>query len=377
MNTCCESVGDITTPRCVLEVSAADIRHNYEQLRRLCSARIIAVVKNNGYGLELVPYGKLLVDCGVDCLAVSGAEEGILLRQSGIEADILVMTPPETEECACKIVTYGLIAAVGSLADILRLEAAAETTGAECRMHVKIDTGFGRFGFMPEQALDTAQQLKKCRRLRVEGVFTHCGVLQPRQVKAQHTVFMQAAEVLDQVLEKRLCRHFCHSSLALKYPQFQLDAVRVGSALLGRMAGAESLGLRPVGRLKGRVQDIHTMPAGSRPGYAGAERLAAATRVAVVAAGWQDGFGLERRRDAVCPRELFSQLYQLVAGAGRKRYVYYEGKTIPILGHGGMNFTLLNASGSELAVGDWVMMQVNPLLVPMQVRREYTEQRTE
>jgi len=373
MNICYERESEDSAPRCVLEVSTADIRHNYETLRSISSGKIIAVVKNNGYGLGLIPYSRLLMTCGVTCLAVADAAEGAALREAGIQGDILVMSPPEDEVSARKIAGYGLTAAVGSCGDIYRLEKAAAEQNTFCRVHVKLDTGFGRFGFSPEEAETAAHNLRQCGHLQAEGVFTHCGVFQPRQVQQQYDLFMKTADRLCTVLQRELCRHFCHSSLALRYPHFQLDAIRVGSALLGRTAGAEAAGLKPVGRLKGRVQDIRVMPAGSRPGYAGAQRLAQSTRVAVVAAGWQDGFGLERRRETARPRELLSQIGQLLARAGKGRYVYHDDESVPVLGHGGMNFTLLNASQSHLAVGDWVTMPVNPLLVPMQVRREYID----
>ena len=159
--------------------------------------------------------------------------------------------------------------------------------------------------------------------------------------------------------------------MAMLYPFMQLDAIRVGSALLGRLPCPAPVPLERIGQLRARVLSVHDMPAGSRPGYGGVQRLARATPVAVVNAGWQEGLSLERHHEIFRYRQLFSQIKGLLTQMGRRRCATWHDRRLPVIGRGGMTFTLLDASDCDLAAGDWVTMEVNPLMVPGEVRREY------
>lgn len=357
--------------RCVMTVDMDGILRNLEALRRWTQAQLIAVVKNNGYGLGLVPYARLLAAHGVRCFAVARIEEAVALRQSGFEPDIVVMTPPQDAVQARQLAQWRLTAAADSLEQLTWLEQAAFRIRGRCPVHLKFDTGFGRFGFAPEAAQELAGALERFPHVDIDGIFSHCGILEPRPARRQFELFLRAADTLEQGGCRPRYRHFCNSSMAMLYPFMQLDAIRVGSALLGRLPCPSPVPLERIGQLRARVLSVHDMPAGSRPGYGGVQRLARATPVAVVNAGWQEGLSLERHHEIFRYRQLFSQIKGLLTQMGRRRCATWRDRRLPVIGRGGMTFTLLDASDCDLAAGDWVTMEVNPLMVPGEVRREY------
>jgi hypothetical protein len=115
-------------------------------------ARVIGVVKGNGYGLGLAGFAALLRQNGVDMFAVARLEEGLALRESGIQEDILLMTPAPMPAEAEAVIENGLIATVSCHDDAVVLNGLAEAHGKKARAHVKIDSGFGRYGFLPAEA---------------------------------------------------------------------------------------------------------------------------------------------------------------------------------------------------------------------------------
>ncbi len=369
-----EALAAIRPFRCVMTVDEAGIVRNLAEIRRWIQGQIIAVVKNNGYGLGLVPYARLLAGQGVHCFAVARLEEAIVLRQAGFTQDILLMTPPQDAQQAMQIVRWKVSAAAGSMEHLAWLEQASVQYGSRCPVHIKFDTGFGRYGFSPETASTLTTIFKQSAHLDMEGLFSHCGILEPGPAQRQFASFCQAVQVMEKAGYQPRYRHFCNSSLAMLYPTMQLDAVRIGSALLGRLPCRVPAALERIGQLRARVISIHDMPAGSRPGYAGVQRLGKRTPVAVINAGWQEGLGLERKREIYQCRHLFSQMKKILMQMNHRCYATWNGRRLPVIGWGGMTFTLLDASDCDLTVGDWVTMEVNPLMVPREVRREYISQ---
>lgn len=132
-----------------LVIDAAALARNLDRLRRAASARIIGVVKGNGYGLGLTDYARFLTEHGVDMLAVSTAEEAAALRQAGIAAEVLMLSSTAVPRDVAGLLDCGAILTVGSCAAAETVSAVAVEKGVTARVHVKLDTGMGRFGFLP------------------------------------------------------------------------------------------------------------------------------------------------------------------------------------------------------------------------------------
>ena len=153
-----------------LVIDAAALARNLDRLRRAASARIIGVVKGNGYGLGLTDYARFLTEHGVDMLAVSTAEEAAALRQAGIAAEVLMLSSTAVPRDVAVLLDCGAILTVGSCAAAETVSAVAVEKGVTARVHVKLDTGMGRFGFLPQDVTDTAGIRNSADRIEAMGV---------------------------------------------------------------------------------------------------------------------------------------------------------------------------------------------------------------
>lgn len=158
---------------CKLVIDTGVLTRNLEKLRHYTSARIIAVVKGGGYGLGLAPYAQWLTAQGVDMLAVSSAAEAAALRDAGITADVLMLSSTALPEEVSVLLARNVILTVGSFDAAHTVSAVAAQQGVTARVHIKLDTGMGRCGFLPGDVREAAALLRFLPALRVEGVFTH------------------------------------------------------------------------------------------------------------------------------------------------------------------------------------------------------------
>lgn len=187
-------------------IDSAALSRNMEKLRRFTSAQIIAVVKGNGYGLGLVSYARFLTAQGVALLAVSTVEEAAALRDAGITAEVLMLSSTALPEEIAALLTRDVILTVGSADAARAVSDAAAARGVTARVHVKLDTGMGRYGFLPQETAEAAALLQALPALRVEGVFTHlsdaanakCTALQYRRFTEGVRILQEAG--IDTVL---------------------------------------------------------------------------------------------------------------------------------------------------------------------------------
>ena len=160
--------------------------------------------------------------------------------------------------------------------------------------------------------------------------------------------------------------HCCNSAGLLRFPNYAMDAVRVGSAILGRLSFKGSFNLKRVGTLEATVDELRWLPKGHTCGYGAGWRAKKPTRIAVLPVGWYNGFGcqmgndLTRRKDSL--RGIFSNLRHLIFG--RKGYtVLLGGKRCQVLGHIGMLHTVVDVTNVNCKLGDKAVFDVNPLML--------------
>jgi alanine racemase len=282
------------------EIDLGAVRHNARVLADLAApARLCAVVKADGYGHGAVPVARAALEGGAEWLGVALVEEGVVLRDAGIDAPVLVLSQPP-HEAFSEMVARRLTPTVYTLEAVAALEAAA--AGAGVPVHVKVDTGMHRVGARPDEALAVARAVEASSSLRLEGLWTHLAVAdEPGNPYTGEQLARFDAVVADLAaagLRPQLL-HAANSAGAIAHPGARYDLVRCGIALYGHAPSSEvaAAGLRPAMALKARVSYVKRVDAGARLSYGLRYRAEAATVIATVPLGYADG--VTRRLSAV------------------------------------------------------------------------------
>jgi alanine racemase len=242
-------------------------------------ARLFAVVKADGYGHGAVPAAHAALEGGATGLAVATLEEAAQLRGLVDPESILVMgglLPEQARDAAAS----GCSIAVSSQE---MAEALAESE-KEVPIHLKIDTGMGRFGVAPEEAPALARLIDGSRGTRLAGTWTHFASAESddEMTRRQFHLFL---DTLSRFEVGPGIRHACNSAGALNHPDFALDAVRCGISIYG----CEWPGTRPALALRSVITHLKTVEKGATVGYGARWRASGRTRVATVAIGYEDG----------------------------------------------------------------------------------------
>lgn len=289
------------------EIDLDAIAHNVAAIKRHVGEQVavMAVVKANAYGHGAEAVAQVALQSGASWLAVGRIEEGVALRQAGIRAPILIMGYcPEAG--AATAVAHKLTLTVASMNLAETLAGLAAPVGQNIPVHIKVDTGMGRFGLMPEEVVDFACALRRLPGLILEGVYTHFAAAEPADKSYTHQQFACFRQVLAALEREGFqvpVRHAANSAATLDLPETHLDAVRPGIAIYGLRPSNEVepvIPLRPALTLKSRVGQVRTLPAGSSISYGRTFVTQRPTPVALVPAGYGDGYlRLNSNRGAV------------------------------------------------------------------------------
>ena len=328
---------DTTTMRTWAEIDLSALEHNYRALRAMLPAgcRFLGVCKANAYGHGAVPVAQKLEELGADMLAVACVAEAKELRQAGITLPILCLgnTPVEL---APMLLEYQVTQAVGDLATGQALSEAAVAAGKTLTIHVKLDTGMSRLGFLweagrEEETADEIARLCRLPGLEAEGLFTHFADADGSEAytMAQFDRFLAARAALE---ERGIAFKICHcasSAAVLQYPCTYLDMVRPGLVLYGwypaeELKGLDGPGLEPVMAVKSRVAAVRSLPKGTPVSYGRTAVLERDSRIAVVPVGYGDGY----------PRSLSNRMVMRVRGV-----------ECPIVGRVCMDMCMLDVTG--------------------------------
>lgn len=277
----------------VAEIDLEAIRNNVRVLKPEGS-ELMAVVKADAYGHGAVPVSRAALDAGATWLGVALVEEGLGLRDGGIDAPVLVFSelPPGSEkEALAADLTPTLYTDTG-------LHALGEVAGAVGRsvnVHIKVDTGMHRVGLWPPEAAGTFAREVEAAGLTVEGLWTHFARSEENAdvTLAQLRRFLEAADALRAAGVEPRYLHTANSAATLLHPESHLDMVRTGGALYGIDPGSgmgPARGLRPVMALRSAVTVVKRLPAGEPISYGGCYVLSRDTTMATVPIGYEDGY---------------------------------------------------------------------------------------
>lgn len=283
------------------------IRHNVCALVAAVSpAAVLATVKADAYGHGAVPVARTALEAGARWLGVAFVEEGLELREAGIDAPILLLSEPPPA-AAATVVAHRLTPFVYSPSGIAALGDAASTSGTRVPVHLKVDTGMHRVGCAPDDAVALAELVAAHDGLFLEGLATHLAVADEPEVgytEAQLDAFDDVVAKVTEAVGRPPIVHVANSAGALAFPRARFDLVRVGITMYGIPPAPEigdALGLRPALALHARVSFVKDLPAGARVSYGLRYELGRGARIATVPVGYADGVprGLGARGGAV------------------------------------------------------------------------------
>ncbi len=292
-----------TLKRTWSEIDLDALKHNYKVLRARVgeNVKFLGVVKADAYGHGAVEVSRTLEENGADYLAVSSIDEAMELRVNGIKMPILILGHTPKEQVG-RLIDYDITQAVTCLSKAKEYSKEAEKQGKPLKVHIKVDTGMSRLGFLCEgQYFDTGvQNITEAVNepfLNAEGIFTHFAVSdEPGEealeyTKHQFRLFTDCIDAVEKKSGKKFeIKHCANTGAVAKYPEYSLDMVRPGLLLYGYGEFAKDLGLRPVMTLKTVVSTIKIYPAGTKISYGGIYTTTDTTRIGVLPYGYADGF---------------------------------------------------------------------------------------
>lgn len=341
---------------------------NIEILKaRAGDATVFGVVKGNGYGLGVCNLADVLRAHGVDHYAVTDLAEVRALRRAGFESEtILMMEGTCNPEELGALIDSRAIVSVGSLTCAQRLDAEAEKRGVTAEAHIKIDTGMGRYGFLPEEIQKVLSLYEACPHVHFCGIYTHfCRAYDEKATKEMFERFQTVVQTIRDAGLQPGTVHCCNSTAFWKYPEMHCDAVRIGSALLGRVNFSGGTGLQRIGQCEAEIEEIRTLPRGHAVGYGSHWVAKRETRTAILSIGYSHGFSVEKGYDLWGTKDCMHGVGRYVKAWLRKKalYVTVNGKSCRVLGHVGMVNMVIDVTDCDAALGDMALVDINPLVL--------------
>jgi len=280
-----------------VEIDLEAIAANVAALQRHLSerAQLMAVVKANAYGHGAEMVARTALESGATWLGVNTVDEGVQLRRAGLTAPILVLghCPPQE---AAKVVANHLTPTVTTLETALALASASAARGLVTPVHLKVDTGMGRYGLLSAEVVAFARRVTALSSLYLEGLWTHFATADETDKSFTWQQFSVYQTVVRRLEEEGLAiplRHVANSAATIDLPEMHLDLVRCGLSIYGLYPSRQTsrtVPLRPALALKAHLVRVRTLPAGASVGYG---RTWVATRpsvVALVPLGYADGY---------------------------------------------------------------------------------------
>ncbi len=323
-----------------LELSLPGCRSNYRYFRSLLkpSTKLLVLVKANAYGHGAVEFASMLQAEGADYLAVALPVEGMELRANGISLPILVLTAGT--DFFPEIIDNRLEPGIPNLYTLQALCETLRSRGMkDFPVHIKLDTGMHRLGFMTSEIPDLLDFLKTHDEVKVKSIYSHLAASEDPSEDAftlgQTDMFVRNAGDITQALGYRPMWHLLNSAGIERFPQYQFDMVRLGIGIYG-ISALPGVKLAPVASLKVKILQIKTLrPEDGTIGYGRHGHVAPeGTVIATIPAGYADGID----RHLGCGAASFS----------------VNGHRAPTIGNICMDMCMLDITGIDAKVGDTV-----------------------
>ncbi|MBW6499767.1 MAG: bifunctional UDP-N-acetylmuramoyl-tripeptide:D-alanyl-D-alanine ligase/alanine racemase [Bacteroidales bacterium] len=330
------SLLELQTHSTVLEINLDNILHNLNEFRKLLNpgTGIMAMVKAFAYGAGASEIAGLLEYHRVGYFGVSCADEGMELRRSGVTLPVLVMNPDPS--AFGQMIRYNLEPELYNFSSLGRfIEVASKHGLLHYPVHIKIDSGMHRLGFLPGETGLLGEMIRDNECVRVISVFSHlAGSDDPSLdefTQRQAGIFLESVEKIRSMAGYPFLIHILNTSGIVRFPEYQFDMVRPGIGLYG-IGRYKGINLKPAGTFKTRISQIKRIPAGEPVGYNCADVADYERIIAILPVGYADGLN----------RKL----------GNRKGNLFIKGRRVLLIGNICMDMCSADITGIDLAEGD-------------------------
>ena len=346
-------------------INVNDVYHNIEVVKqKVDTQKIYGVLKGNGYGLGLLFLAEALAKHDIHSFAVTDESDVVTLRRNGFRnEEILMLTCSRVPSVIQTLIDEKAVLSVGGIEDAVAVNDASERMNTISDVHLKIDTGFGRYGFLPDD-MENIAKVFSMKNLRITGIYTHF-----------HSAFGKKKTVLEQVSlfdsvlrnlrEKHLdpgTVHAANSPCLFRFPDIKYQAVRIGSAFTGRVV-CENSGLLPVGHYVSQICEIRNLPAGHNIGYGEGFKTKRPSKIAIIPLGHSDGFNVSGAEDTYSFKNTFYNMASSLKSflKSKKLLIPVNHSMAPTVGFIGMSHIAVDVTGIECSCGDWITIPASPL----------------
>jgi alanine racemase len=321
-----------------VEINLQSVKDNIKEIKNSIPAqtKFMAVVKANAYGHGALAISRAALEAGVDHLAVANLREALELREAGITSPILILTESPTS-VADEIVQYDLTQTVYSYSEARSLSDEAVKRRKIVKIHIKVDTGMGRVGILPNEAVALISKISSLPNLNIEGIFTHFA----RAEENDGNFTQKQLEVFKNVIAKVSfipLKHAANSAATLYHPESHLDMVRIGLMMYGLYPSKDRervIRLKPALNFKTRITYLKRVPAGTPLSYGGTYLTPRETTIATLPVGYADGYS------------------RMLSNKGK---VLIRGRRYDIVGRVSMDLVLINVGNDMVRIGDEVVL---------------------
>jgi len=360
-----------------IDVDLDVIGHNTKVIKNYIeNAKLLAVVKSDAYGHGILPVALKVIDSGADFLGVSNIDEGIFLRENGINIPILLLNPflPEHAE---EVIRYNLTSTVCSFDMVQALNKAALKFSKRALIHIKIDTGFGRFGLLPEHVLEFVKIISEnLKNIYIEGIYTHFSSASNKSITyTQFAKFMKVVQLISDKGFNIPIKHVCNSAATVDYPEMHLDMVRTGNLLYG-LCPSGKLNIKKAAKIYSKIIFIKNLPPNHNVGYGNKFKTKKATTIAIIPFGYYDGLALVVSQSDGIFQGLKSFIKQCLLSLGVNQFrekVKVDGKFCDVIGKISMQNCIIDITEikSKAIVGDTVELSTRKVNLCYNIPRVY------
>jgi len=335
----------------------AAIKQNLNILKEHAAGAVIyGAVSGNGGGAGITRLAQILRDEGISRFAVREVEEVEALRSAGfVQEEILVLRSTTEREELERLVDFNAVCTISSVDTGLALNAVAENRATVVEAHIQVDTGMGFGGFLASEPEKILLAYRSLPNVALSGIYTQIhSAPRPRIAQEQLKQFQAIVDNIHTAGFETGTVHAAGSYALLHYDGASLDAVRAGSAILGRCRGGEK-DLYPAGFGEAKIIECRWLPKGHIVGAGKSVVLRRPTRVAVIPVGYQNGLGIIRPRDTGLIAALRAWRW------GKNVFVRIAGQRARVIGQIGAEEIIVNVTNLKCSAGDVAAFDIDPL----------------